>query len=235
MTPKFRILALAAIGWGAAVSVQAAPVDFEALAARALADTDNGTRPKGKPLDLMPGSSQVPGFSFKGATVYHVDQTIASGQGPKDPSHAGFIQSRDAAGEKFQAISVTLAGDFKKGSIDAISYDVAAHQWLIDLLLVDTDKKEFLLRASSPTEPSFNWRRQQTIDLTQYGLGSINRIDFVSRFDSVDAFSAIALDNLNFTLSGIGGGGGTVPEPASLALVMFALAGVGFASRHRRA
>lgn len=223
MTPKFRILALAAMSLGAAVAAQAAIVDFEDLAVQALAAQ--------KPLDLIPGSQQVTGFSFTNATVYHVDQ-VAGGMGPTDRNHKGFIQSRNAAGTLKQTISVSLAGAYEKGNIQAISYEVAANQWPVDLEVFDTVGGSRKLPATA-TLPSFGWTFQLTRDLTILGLGDINRIDFISRLDPFEGYSQMALDNLNFTLSGIGGG--TVPEPASLALVLLALAGVGMASRRRNA
>ena len=159
MTSKFRILALAVMSWGAAVSVQAAVVGFEELATQALNDTAGGTFPVGRPLDLVPGSSQVPGLSFTGATVYHVNQTIHSGRGPTDRNHLGFIQNRTAAGVLNDEISIQLVGNAAGGDIASISFDFASPQTSLRLYAYDTDGKSAFFEFGGATA-AWEWTVQ---------------------------------------------------------------------------
>ena len=226
MISKFRIFALAAMGWAAAVSVQAAVVGFEELATQALNDTAGGTFPFGRPLDLVPGSSQVPGLSFTGATVYHVEQTIASSRaGPRDRNHLGFIQSRSAANVLNDEISIQLVGNVAGGDIASISFDFASPQTKLRLFAYDTDGKSTFFEFGGTDIASFEWTVQPLLSFSS--LGVVNRIAF--RRTGGGAF---ALDGLNLTLAGTGGG--TVPEPAVLPLLALALATAGITTRRRR-
>lgn len=225
MTPKFWILALAAMSWGAAMTAEAAAVGFEDLAARALADTGGGTFPHGRPLDLVPGSLQVPGFSFTGATVYHVEQTIASGkEGPEGRSHTGFIQNRNSAGALGGEIGIQLTGDLAGRDIEDISFNFALPQTTVRLWAYDTAGKSAFFEFGGPV-PSWEWTFQPSFVLDS--LGIVNRIAFERQ-----GGGAFALDDLNFTLADTGGG--TVPEPAALGLVLLALVSAGVATRKRR-
>lgn len=227
MTSKFLILALAVMGWGAAVSVQAAVVGFEELATQALNDTAGGTRTFGRPLDLVPGSSQVPGLSFTGATVYHVKQTINSGKGPQDRSHLGFIQNRTAANVLNDEISIQLAGNVAGGDIASISFDFASPQTKLRLYAYDTDGKSTFFEFGGSDIAAWEWTVQPLLSFSS--LGVVNRIAFQRTGGSGGAF---ALDGLNLTLAGTGGG--TVPEPVVLPLVALALAAAGITTRRRR-
>ena len=227
MTTKFRTLALAAMSLGAALSVQAAAVGFEDLAAQALANTEGGAFPQGRPLNLVPGSSQVPGFSFTGATVYHVAQTIASSRpGPTDPSHTGFIQSRAANNTVNREIEIELAQSQAGGDIESIDFNLSTNQTLIRLWAYDTAGAFRSFDFGNTSEPAaWEWISGSKAFAD---LGAVNRI----KFENLGG-GAFALDDLNFTLANTGGG--TVPEPAGLGLVALALAAVGLTTRKRRA
>ena len=232
MIPKLRTFAFATMALGAVMSAHAALVGFDDMAAQALANTD-ADHPNGRPITLVPGSAQVPGFSFTNATVYHVDQTKpGSGYGyaaPKDEKHPGFVQSRAADNSINPTIAVALAGDFASGDIEAISFDLANGQTDIRLWAYNASGTGVFFPFAAGSAEAWTWRNQSQ---SFANLGVIKRLKFESI--AVDSFTpAFALDQLNFTLAG--SDQGAVPEPASLGLVALALAGVGLASRRRSA
>lgn len=224
MHPRIRTLAFAAMTLGMALSAQATLIDFEELAEDALAA---GPTAIGTPITL---TNQIAGFTFAGATVYHVVQTLASSTpAPKDPTHKGFIQNRSASvgGTITPTISVALSGMYRDGDIEAISFNLANGQtemklWAID----DQDHATFFDFVAGGS-----WTWSQPLVASFANLGVIKRIEFSSVFTE-GAFPAFGLDSLDFTLTGVGGG--TVPEPAALGLVALALAAAGAASRRRR-
>lgn len=238
MAPKFRMLALAAMGLGAALSAQATVMTFEALAVEAL-----GSKPPpyGTPLLL---TNQISGFSFTGATVYHVEQTTHGEYAnvgyptptPKTQNGVGFVQNRDGVSldTTYQRISLQLTGALANDDIETFSFDFAkSAQTILDVWAFGKDSsgaavsKQYVGNSGGS---SWVWGLQELDSLA--GVGLINRIDFVVR--NITGFTpAFALDNVNFTLAGTGGG--TVPEPAGLGLVALALAAAGMATRRRRA
>jgi hypothetical protein len=239
MTPKLRILALAAMGWGAALSAQATVMTFETLAIEA---RDSEPTPYGTPLLL---TNQISGFSFTGATVYHVDQTThgeyASVGYPKPERKAengdGFIQNRDGVNlaTTYQTISLRLTGALANDDIETFSFDFAKDSaTVLDVWAFGKDangkdvSKQYIGNAGAS---SWEWGFQNLDALA--GLGQVNRIDFVVQAPTTFV-RAFALDNLTYTLAGTGGGG-SVPEPAGLGLVVLALAAAGLTSRNRRA
>jgi hypothetical protein len=242
MTPQFRTLALAAMSLAATVPVQAAATNFEDLAMRALG-TDVA-KPLGSPLRL---TNQISGFSFTGATVYHVDQTTGGDYAnvgyPKPARKAkngvGFIQNRDGANLKTidQTISVQLAGALVNDDIEAISFDLAAgantvlNVWAFgkDANGANTQRDFGGISGSR----AWAWRSLPVSSELDglASLGTINRIEFVVQ--TINNFiPAFALDNLSFRLAGTGGA--AVPEPAALGLVAMALAAAGATTRKRR-
>lgn len=241
MTPKIRILALAVMGLVAAVSAQATVINFEGLAVQALG---SNPQPLGTPLLL---TNQINGFSFTGATVYHVDQTTGGEYAsigypkpvPTTTNGVGFVQNRDGVNlaTTYQTMSFRLVGALANDDIETFSFDVAkGAATILDVWAVGKDangadvRKEYVGVSGSS---SWVWGEQSLVDLA--GLGLINRIDFVVRnVGTVTPVTpAFALDNFTYTLAGTGGGG-TVPEPAGLGLVALAMAAAGVAARKRR-
>ena len=243
MTPKFRTLALAAMSLAAVVPAQAAAINFEDLAIQALG-TDVAN-PLGAPLLL---TNQISGFSFTGATVYHVDQTTGGEYAnvgyPKPVRKAnngvGFIQNRDGVNLETinQTISVQLVGALANDDIETISFDLATGAntvWNVWAFGKDANGANIQRDFGGITGGSaWAWRSlpvsSEFDDLAS--LGTINRIEFVVK--QISGFTpAFAFDNLSFRLAGTGGA--AVPEPAALGLVALALAAAGATTRKRRA
>lgn len=236
MTPKFRTLALAAMSLGTVMSAQAALINFEELAVQALG---SNPQPLGTPLLL---TNQISGFSFTGATVYHVDQTTGGEYAtvgyPKPVRKAengfGFIQNRDGVNlaTTNQTISLQLVGALANDDIESFSFDVAkGAQTILDVRVFGKDAAGddlSKLYVGNRGASRWVWGLQQLDALA--GVGQINRIDFIVG-GSAPAF---ALDNFTLTLAGTGGGG-SVPEPAGLGLVVLALAAAGVTTRKLRA
>lgn len=238
MTPKFRILALAAMSLGTVMSAQAALINFEELALQAL---NSSPSPLGTPLLL---TNQISGFSFTGATVYHVDQTTSGAYDAagypkparKTENGVGFIQNRDGVNldTTYQTISLRLTGALANEDIETFSFTFAkSAQTILDVWAfgknangVDVSRQYVGNSGGS----SWVWGLQQLDALA--GVGLINRIDFVVR--NISGFTpAFALDNVNLTFAGTGGG--SVPEPAALGLVALALAAAAASTRKRKA
>lgn len=222
MTPKFRILALAAMSLGAAVSARAAPtvgIDFESQALAALT--------AGAPALI---TQPIQDIAFTGATVFHVAQTTrSSGYCCAAPTgHDGFVQTRQGittASLIAQQIAVDLFGPLANGDIESITFDVATGSTDLEFFAVDDQGRKTRFDYN-PSNLAWAWV-QQTLNLEN--LGVVKRIEFVNLGAATAVF---ALDNLSFTLAN---GGGTVPEPAALGLVALALAAAAAATRQRRA
>lgn len=224
MTPKFRILALAAMSLGAAVSAQAAPtvisIDFNAQADAALA----------APMAI----TNAEGFAFSGATVYN--QTYLENAGsypitfPTDTkvSGSGFIQNRFGNGTKDVNARIEVAidsnGALKGRDIESVEFSFTNGSTEMEFFAYDENG----WKAFTYNPGSFWVWASQLGDFST--LGVVSRIAFVS----TAADATFAIDNFRFSLADTGGGG-TVPEPAALGLLALALAAAAAATRQRRA
>jgi len=229
MTPTFRILALAAMGWGAAVSIQAAPtvidMDFNAQADAA------------KTAGLPAAVTKAQGFSFSGATVYHQSQVDGQSYNFGHPkgaaavavSGAGFIQNRfgNANANVNQRIEVALdnQGSLKGRDIKSVTFSFTNASTAMEFFAYDeAGEHSFTYNPGS----SWAWSSQSGDFST---LGVVSRIAFASKADA----ATFAIDNFRFTLADNGGGGGgSVPEPAGLGLAVLALAAAGVTRRKRQ-
>jgi hypothetical protein len=221
MTPKFRMLALAAMSLGAALSAQAAPtvisIDFNAQADAA------GTTPT--------AVTSAKGFAFSGATVYnqsHFGGNYCCGF-PNQPSvsGSGFIQNRFGNGNPDVnarvEVEIDSNGALKGRDIESVQFSFTNGVTTMEFFAYDENGEHAF--AYNPGS-SWAWASQLGDFST---LGIVNRIAFVS----TEADATFALDNFSFSLTDTGGG--TVPEPAALGLVALALAAAAAASRQRRA
>lgn len=228
MTSKFLILALAVMGWGAAVSVQAAPtvlIDFETLAEKAKEPKKD--KPHGTPIVL---TDQVQNIAFAGTTIFHETQTTRSaGYCCTAPAgHRGFIQTREgiaSTSRVSEKIEVRLVGALAGGDIESITFDAATGSTDLEFHAFDRQGKKTKFDFN-PSPTAWAWV-SQTLNFTD--LGVINRVEFVNLGGSSAVF---ALDNLAFTLAGTGVG--SVPEPAALGLLALALAAASITTRKRQ-
>ena len=218
-----KTAAAVAIGL-ASLAAQAAEVvlSFEGLRASILAG--NG----GAGLPVAVGASQS-GFQFSGAYAYDFGVLSAADSDPTPDaaqiSGSVFIANQNR-GAMPGVIELSLVGSNATRAFKTLSFDyfVGQSEPTIEVLGATGLLHTFTFTLGSGPKP---WQSSANLDLL--GFTGANRL----RFSGSNA-GLLGLDNISIDfVSGRTGGGGTVPEPASFALVALALLGAGAASRRR--
>lgn len=237
MKPVVRATLLAALLAASAASAIGATVapyllDFEALGTQALGDPTASPPVPAGPVAV----GIVAGFQFSGAFAYEYDMLTSADIRPGDNANqGGFIMNRvrpnvsDPSSFLPTVLALTLDSTVYPGQFfTGIQFDVYTNSPNPELTAFSASGS-WQVADLTPGNSNKLWTR--TANLTIDPLLQVTRLEF-----STTQGGGIGLDNLSITLSdaSIGGGGGTVPEPASYALVGLALLGMGM-SRRRRA
>ena len=217
MTSKFHAFSLGCIAAALSWPAQAAMVklDFEAIG---LAAPSTGTAV----LDTFKVNS---GLSFsENAFAFHKGgaNTDKQMQIPKPPGGSGYVRGQiDNAGD-FTSFTVFVFG---KNYVN-FSLNIGAPAQPSQILAYDA--QGHILNTSLSSFANTNgWEWTTTPFVLVDSKSNHTAIDHIS---FISGRSGFAVDDLQFTEAGTGGGG-NVPEPAGLGLVALALAAAGVASR----
>lgn len=240
MTPAFRSTALAAALAAVSCGAMAEKIDFESF-------WDTSIKADDPPKAV--GARDVKGFLFSADSAWAYKKEMLNpaqdilpdfweSAGTCNPpagadpdvvcNNSGFIMNKTRSGADGSVIDISLDPTIFGGR-----YITAINLRLFHNAGTGADSgKVIAFNAAGASEElegfSSGARRWVDWGITLKTLQDATML----RFDF--AGNALALDDLNFTLSGSGGGnGGNVPEPASYALVGLALLAAGAARRRK--
>lgn len=180
--------------------------------------------------------TNLSGFIFSGGVWAYNKNTKVSGNEASDDNPAGFLANRDSNAANLGIITISLDQSIFKGRYFQsvlLQYYTGGLLWVTgysgNTQVFEDDPFTAGQSAWFPAFPSTDYARVPlNADL------KIDRLEFRAESTSGPGNTFLALDNLDFTLTAATvPPGGTVPEPASYALVGLALLAAGTARRRR--
>jgi hypothetical protein len=215
MSSKLHAFSLGCVAAALSWSAQAAVVtlDFEAIG---LAAPSSGAA-VGNTFSSAGLTFSANAMAFHNGTLTGNDTET---QIPTRSNNFGYVRSQMDRFGDFSDFTISVIG---KNYVN-FSLNIAAPQQPTEILVYGANNLKLLQTKTLFSNAGWAWTTTpfELLDKT-------NRtpIDHISFFTGVNGF---AIDDLQFT-EAVGGGGGTVPEPAVLGLVALALAAAGAASR----